>query len=132
MYRLLLVLLFFAACKSTPKNEFAFTKWQLYSMSSDSTLSPDFIDSMMINAFNTDTTYRVYADFNTDTTVAVIINNSSSKDTTATNYQKTGDTLYLNHTDTKDIDTFLIKSLSKEMFHVTTLNGVVFKFKRLE
>jgi hypothetical protein len=132
MRLLLPVMLLLVSCNISPKNEFASTKWQLLSMTAEPNGKLDFIDSMMMNAFTRDTTYKVYADFNSDTTINIFINSSSSKDTSASNYKTKDDTLFLVHTDTKDIETFLIKSHSKEMLQVNSLNGLVFKFKSIK
>jgi hypothetical protein len=131
MRLLLPAILLLVSCSSKPHNELSATKWQLFSMTAAPGGNLNSIDSIMMDAFTEDTSYRVYADFNTDTTLTVTINSSDSKDTSATNYKIAGDTLFLLHTDTEDIDTYLIKSHSKEMLQVNTLNGLVFKFKRI-
>lgn len=132
MSRLLSVLLLLAACNSTPKNELAFTRWKLYSMNDDSAKAPDTIADWMIKSFNEDTSLRVYADFNTDTTVYVYIIDSFSKDTSFSNFKRAGDTLFILHTETNDTDTLFVKTLSKEQLHLNSKNGVAFKFKKAE
>lgn len=129
--KLLLPLLFLAVgCTSKKSDQLKSSKWQLYSFTEKSPSRIDDLQRTFIKGFNEDSSSnKIFLHFNSDSTFELSMNSPNGETSL---YQLKADTIFIQSPDKTQKDTFIVSTLTKELFHVYNLRGLDCKFKRVQ